>query len=61
MKVFGIGEMRRKNDEEKFIIQDLKLALIEHRKSVEKCRRLVEAQSSYRTMLEKMIRDVMHQ
>ncbi|KAL5538503.1 hypothetical protein UlMin_045503 [Ulmus minor] len=54
-------EMRQRNDEEKFNIQDLELQLIKRRRRAEKCRRLAEAQSSYRTMLEKMIRDAMHQ
>ncbi|OAY52888.1 uncharacterized protein LOC110613216 [Manihot esculenta] len=56
-----VNEIRRKNDEEKLAIQDLELALIKRRRRAEKCRRLAEAQSSYRTMLEKMIRDAMHQ
>ncbi|KAE9588034.1 hypothetical protein Lal_00002847 [Lupinus albus] len=56
-----VNEMKLKNDEEKLIIQDLELALIKRRRKAEKCRRLAEAQSSYKTMLEKMIRDTMHQ
>lgn len=56
-----VNEMRRKNDEEKVTIQDLEMKLIKHRRRVEKCRKLSEAQSSYRTVLEKMIRDAMHQ
>ncbi|KAM6602202.1 hypothetical protein CsatA_021811 [Cannabis sativa] len=56
-----VSEMRRKNEEEKVNIQDLELVLIKRRRRAEKCRRLAEAQSSYRTMLEKMIRDAMHQ
>ncbi|XP_019436389.1 PREDICTED: trichohyalin-like isoform X2 [Lupinus angustifolius] len=56
-----VNEMKLKNDEEKLIIQDLELALIKRRRKAEKCRRLAEAQSSYRAMLEKMIRDTMHQ
>ncbi|OMO54247.1 hypothetical protein CCACVL1_27952 [Corchorus capsularis] len=56
-----VNEMRRKNDEEKISIQDLEVELIKRRRRAEKCRRLAEAQSSYRTMLEKMIRDAMHQ
>ncbi|KAI4355699.1 hypothetical protein L6164_004447 [Bauhinia variegata] len=56
-----VNEIKLKNEEEKFIIQDLELALIKRRRKAEKCRRLAEAQSSYRTMLEKMIRDTMHQ
>ena len=56
-----VNEIKRKNDEEKLSIQDLELTLIKRRRRAEKCRRLAEAQSSYRTMLEKMIRDAMHQ
>ncbi|PPS17373.1 hypothetical protein GOBAR_AA03202 [Gossypium barbadense] len=56
-----VSEMRKKTDEEKFAIQDLEAELIKRRRRAEKCRRLAEAQSSYRTMLEKMIRDAMHQ
>ncbi|KAE8735670.1 pleiotropic drug resistance protein 1-like [Hibiscus syriacus] len=56
-----VSEMRKKDDEEKFAIQDLEAELIKRRRRAEKCRRLAEAQSSYRTMLEKMIRDAMHQ
>ncbi|TKY48113.1 hypothetical protein E2542_SST25527 [Spatholobus suberectus] len=55
------NEMKLKNEEEKLTIQDLELVLIKRRRKAEKCRRLAEAQSSYRTMLEKMIRDTMHQ
>ena len=56
-----VHEIKRKADEEKLTIQDLELTLIKRRRRAEKCRRLAEAQSSYRTMLEKMIRDAMHQ
>ncbi|XP_028190232.1 golgin subfamily A member 6-like protein 22 isoform X2 [Glycine soja] len=56
-----VNEMKLKNEEEKLAIQDLEMALIKCRRKAEKCRRLAEAQSSYRTMLEKMIRDSMHQ
>ncbi|XP_027340689.1 trichohyalin [Abrus precatorius] len=56
-----VNEMKLKNEEEKLTIQDLELTLIKRRRKAEKCRRLAEAQSSYRTMLEKMIRDTMHQ
>lgn len=56
-----VNEMKHKNEEEKLVIQDLELALIKRKRKAEKCRRLAEAQSSYRTMLEKMIRDTMHQ
>ncbi|XP_019448111.1 PREDICTED: trichohyalin-like isoform X2 [Lupinus angustifolius] len=56
-----VNEMKLKNEEEKLIIQDLESALIKRKRKAEKCRRLAEAQSSYRTTLEKMIRDTMHQ
>jgi len=56
-----VNEIKRETDEEKLTIQDLELTLIKRRRRAEKCRRLAEAQSSYRTMLEKMIRDAMHQ
>ncbi|EXB80177.1 hypothetical protein L484_003178 [Morus notabilis] len=56
-----VSDTRRKNEEEKLSIQDLELELIKRRRRAEKCRKLAEAQSSYRTMLEKMIRDAMHQ
>ncbi|XP_044496500.1 uncharacterized protein LOC123218910 isoform X2 [Mangifera indica] len=56
-----VSDMRRRNEEEKLTIQDLEFELIKRRRRAEKCRRLAEAQSSYRTMLEKMIRDAMHQ
>lgn len=56
-----VNDMKLNNEEEKLTIQDLELKLIKHRRRAEKCRRLAEAQSSYRTMLEKMIRDTMHQ
>ncbi|WOH09815.1 hypothetical protein DCAR_0729274 [Daucus carota subsp. sativus] len=56
-----VKELTRKNEEEKLTIQDLELVLIKRRRRAEKCRRLAEAQSSYRAMLEKMIRDTMHQ
>lgn len=53
--------LKQKNEEEMALIQDLEYQLIKRRRRVEKCWRLAEAQSSYRTMLEKMIRDAMHQ
>ncbi|CAL0332367.1 unnamed protein product [Lupinus luteus] len=56
-----VNEMKLKNEEEKLIIQDLESALVKRKRKAEKCRRLAEAQSSYRTTLEKMIRDTMHQ
>ncbi|XP_076902348.1 uncharacterized protein LOC143557067 [Bidens hawaiensis] len=54
-------EQKQKNEEERTSIQDLELLLIKKRRRAEKCRRLAEAQSSYKGMLEKMIRDAMHQ
>uniref|UniRef100_A0A803LN79 Uncharacterized protein n=1 Tax=Chenopodium quinoa TaxID=63459 RepID=A0A803LN79_CHEQI len=56
-----VTELKLKNEEEKMTIQELELALIKRRRRAEKCRRVAEAQSSYRTMLEKMIRNAMHQ
>lgn len=54
-------ELKQKNEDERNSIQDLELLLIKKRRRAEKCRRLAEAQSSYKGMLEKMIRDAMHQ
>ena len=56
-----VYDLKQKNEEEKVLIQDLEYQLIKRRRRAEKCRRLAEAQSSYRIMLEKMIRDAMHQ
>ncbi|XP_021731915.1 uncharacterized protein LOC110698714 [Chenopodium quinoa] len=56
-----VTELKLKNEKEKMTIQELELALIKRRRRAEKCRRVAEAQSSYRTMLEKMIRNAMHQ
>ncbi|XP_060205621.1 uncharacterized protein LOC132633314 [Lycium barbarum] len=56
-----VGELKQKTEEEKAAAQDLELILTKKRRRAEKCRRLAEAQSSYRAMLEKMIRDAMHQ
>ncbi|KAL2234036.1 UNVERIFIED_CONTAM: hypothetical protein Sindi_1135800 [Sesamum indicum] len=56
-----VGELQQKTEEEKLSIQELELVLIKKRRRAEKCRRLAESQSSYRAMLEKMIRDAMHQ
>ncbi|CAH2041873.1 unnamed protein product, partial [Thlaspi arvense] len=56
-----MNQLKQKAEEEKVNIQELELVLIKRRRRAEKCRRLAEAQSSYRTMLEKMIRDAMHQ
>ncbi|RAL44062.1 hypothetical protein DM860_014983 [Cuscuta australis] len=56
-----VSELKQKGEEEKLSIQDLELILIKKRRRAEKCRKLAEAQSSHRSMLEKMIRDAMHQ
>ncbi|KAL6972830.1 hypothetical protein U1Q18_027004 [Sarracenia purpurea var. burkii] len=56
-----VNQLKQKAEEEKLAIQELELVLIKRRRRAEKCRRLAETQSSYRTMLEKMIRDAMHQ
>ncbi|KAI3444731.1 hypothetical protein Pfo_001396 [Paulownia fortunei] len=56
-----VSELQQKTEEEKVSIQELELVLIKKRRRAEKCRRLAESQSSYRAMLEKMIRDAMHQ
>ncbi|KAK6914948.1 hypothetical protein RJ641_020065 [Dillenia turbinata] len=56
-----MSEIKQKNEEDKVAIQDLELTLIKRKRRAEKCRKLAEAQSSYRSMLEKMIRDAMHQ
>lgn len=55
-----VNGLKQKTEEERVSIQDLELVLIKRRRRAEKCRRLAEAQSSYRAMLEKMIRDAMH-
>lgn len=55
------NELRQKNEEERVAIQGLEALLIKRRRRVEKCRRLAEAQSNYKAVLEKMIRDAMHQ
>ncbi|XBI25720.1 hypothetical protein VPH35_050589 [Triticum aestivum] len=54
-------EMQQKNEEERVAIQDLEVQLIKRSRRVEKCRRLADAQANYKTVLEKMIRDAMHQ
>lgn len=55
------NELRQKNEEERVAIQGLEALLIKRRRRVEQCRRLAEAQSNYKAVLEKMIRDAMHQ
>lgn len=55
------NDLARKNNEERLTIQELENELVKRRRRAEKCRRLAEAQCSYRNTLEKMIRDAMHQ
>ncbi|XP_062194374.1 uncharacterized protein LOC133897599 [Phragmites australis] len=55
------NELKQKNEEERVAIQGLEALLIKRRRRVAKCRRLAEAQSNYKAVLEKMIRDAMHQ
>ncbi|KFK38901.1 hypothetical protein AALP_AA3G175600 [Arabis alpina] len=56
-----MNDVTRKNNEERLTIQELENELVKRRRRAEKCRRLAEAQCSYRNTLEKMIRDAMHQ
>ncbi|CAI9769363.1 unnamed protein product [Fraxinus pennsylvanica] len=56
-----VSELHQKTEEEKATIQDLELVLMKRRRRAEKCRQLAESQCSYRAVLEKMIRDAMHQ
>ncbi|KAK1281715.1 hypothetical protein QJS10_CPB22g01026 [Acorus calamus] len=56
-----LSELKQKNETERIALQDLETTLIKKRRRVEKSRRLAEAQSSHRALLEKMIRDAMHQ
>ncbi|XP_068648051.1 uncharacterized protein [Aristolochia californica] len=56
-----LGELKQRNEVERLTLQELELTLIKRRRRSEKCRRLAEAQSSYKASLEKMIRDAMHQ
>ncbi|KAG9459407.1 hypothetical protein H6P81_003915 [Aristolochia fimbriata] len=56
-----LGELKQRNEEERLTLQELELTLIKRKRRSEKCRRLAEAQSSYKASLEKMIRDAMHQ
>jgi hypothetical protein len=53
--------LQQKNEEERVAIQGLEALLVKRKRRVEKCRRLAEAQSNYKAVLEKMIRDAMHQ
>ncbi|EPS74458.1 hypothetical protein M569_00294, partial [Genlisea aurea] len=54
-------ELQRRSEEEKVSIDELEAVLMKKKKRAEKCRLFAESQSSYRVMLEKMIRDATHQ
>lgn len=56
-----LNELKQKNEEDRIALQELEALLIKRKQRVEKCRRLAEAQSSYKVLLDKMIRDAMHQ
>ncbi|KAF5177623.1 trichohyalin [Thalictrum thalictroides] len=56
-----LDDLNKKNEVERVTLQDLESVLIKRRRRAEKSRRLAEAQSSYKALLEKMIRDAMHQ
>ncbi|KAL5975657.1 hypothetical protein ACLOJK_019983 [Asimina triloba] len=56
-----LSELKNENESQRVDLQELESALAKHRRRVEKCRRLAESQSSYKDLLEKMIRDAMHQ
>ncbi|PIA65395.1 hypothetical protein AQUCO_00100700v1 [Aquilegia coerulea] len=56
-----LDDLNKKNEVERIALQDLESVLIKRRRRAEKSRRLAEAQSSYKALLEKMIRDAMHQ
>ncbi|XP_068653672.1 uncharacterized protein [Aristolochia californica] len=56
-----LEELKQRNEVERLTLQELEVTLIKRRRRSEKCRRLAEAQSSYKASLEKMIRDAMHQ
>ncbi|KAJ3694178.1 hypothetical protein LUZ60_009658 [Juncus effusus] len=56
-----ISEVRERNEEERESIRDLEELLVRKRRRAEKCRQLAEAQGQYKGLLEKMIRDAMHQ
>ncbi|KAK9690332.1 hypothetical protein RND81_09G120400 [Saponaria officinalis] len=56
-----VNEFKLKNEEEKLTIQELEVALIKRRRQAEKCRKLADAQSAHKAILEKMISNAMHQ
>ncbi|KAJ3701258.1 hypothetical protein LUZ61_004963 [Rhynchospora tenuis] len=56
-----VEKLKERNEEERVEIQGLEELLIKKKRRAEKCRHLAEAQAQYKSMLEKMIRDAMHQ
>lgn len=56
-----VEQLKERNEEERVEIQGLEELLIMKKQRAEKCRHLAEAQAQYKSMLEKMIRDAMHQ
>ncbi|XP_020588088.1 LOW QUALITY PROTEIN: uncharacterized protein LOC110029930 [Phalaenopsis equestris] len=56
-----LNKLRQQNDIEQTILLELEVELRTMRRRVEKFRHLSETQTSYRSLLEKMIRDVTHQ
>lgn len=54
-------ELKQRTEEEQLAIQNLESVLLKYRRNAEKFRKLAEEQSSYKVVLEKMIRDAMHQ
>lgn len=56
-----VEQLKERNEEERVEIQGLEELLIKKKRRAEKCRHLAEAQAQYKSMLEKMIRDAMHQ
>nr|GMC71219.1 trichohyalin isoform X1 [Ipomoea batatas] len=56
------SKLKQKAEEAEMVsVEDLELVLMKKRRHAEKCRKLAEAQTSYKAMLKKMIRDAMHQ
>ena len=56
-----IEDLSERNEAERIKIQDLEVELAREKRRAEKCRRLAEAQASYRSQLEGMIRGTMRQ
>nr|GMC77661.1 titin homolog isoform X2 [Ipomoea batatas] len=56
------SKLKQKAEEAEMVsVEDLELILMKKRRHAEKCRKLAEAQTSYKAMLKKMIRDAVHQ